>query len=176
MRKEQSLFLLGFLGVEVTASRKYALHLISSILSGSDGLLFYALREKYGLTYTSGAISMPAVEPGYFLIYVATTEENLEDVKEKVMGLVRKITAGDISEDEVEAAKNKLITQHASSLETNSSISMTMALDELYGLGYNYYEFYPDKIRAVTKDDLKQTAQEILNLNKSAEITIHSQK
>jgi zinc protease len=176
MRKEQSLYLLGFLGTEITDERRYTLSLISSLLSGSDGLLFYALREKEGLAYSSGAISIPAVDPGYFLIYAATTEENLKVAKEKVLSIVKRITEGDISEEDIEAAKNRLITQHAGSLETNSSLSMTMTLDELYGLGHDNYKLYPERIREVTKEELKRVAKEVLDLSKSATVIIHSER
>jgi zinc protease len=176
MRREQSLFLLGFLGIEVTDSRRYALSVISSLLSGSDGLLFYAFREKQGIAYTSGALSMPAVEPGYFLIYVATTEENIKNIRGKVLDLVREVSDGDFSKEDLEAAKNRLITQHASSMETNSSIAMAMMLDELYGLGYRNYKLYPDKIRAVTMEEIKKVAKEVLTPSKSATIIIHSTK
>jgi zinc protease len=176
MRREQSLFLLGFIGVEVTDDRRYALQAISSILSGSDGLLFYAVREKHGFTYSSGAISIPAVDPGYFLMYVATAEQNLERVKEKVIEVVNEIIKGDFGEEEIEAAKHSIITQHASSIETDSSLGMTMIIDELYGLGYDNYSHFPDKIRAVTKEEIVETAKEILDLTRSAEVVIHSSK
>ncbi|MGB2629773.1 MAG: pitrilysin family protein [Candidatus Omnitrophota bacterium] len=174
MQKEQSLILLGFLGVEVADERKYPLQILSSILSGADGMLFHTLREQQGFTYTSGAISVPAVEPGYFLLYAATSEENIDDVKKEMQALVRKVIKGDITWEEIEAAKNRLITYHTASMETNSSVSMTMAIDELYGLGFENYKIYPDKIRAVTLEDIKQAARDVIDLSRSVETIVHS--
>ena len=174
MQKEQSLILLGFLGVEVADERNYPLQILSSILSGADGMLFHTLREQQGFTYTSGAISVPAVEPGYFLLYAATSEENIDDVKKEMQALVRKVIKGDITREEIEAAKNRLITYQATSMEANSSVSMTMAIDELYGLGFENYKIYPDKIRAVTLEDIKQAARDVINLSRSVEIIVHS--
>jgi zinc protease len=175
MRKEQSLFVIGFLGAEATEEKRYVLRVISSLLSGADGFLFYVLREKEGLAYSSGAVSIPAVDPGYFVIYAATAEENITATKEKVLELIKKIRSGDLSEEDLEAAKSRIITQYAGGNEKNSSFSMAMALDELYGLGYDNYKVYPQKIRAVTLRDVKDTAKEVMDISRSATVIIHSE-
>jgi zinc protease len=172
MRKEQFLLLVGFQGVRVSDKRKYALDIISSILSGSDGLLFYALREEEGLTYASGAVSVPAVDPGYFVLYAATTEENIGKVEKMLLDTIKKVTSGDITEEEIRSSKNRLISQHAYSLETNSSISMTMALGELYGLGFRDYKRYPAEIGVLEKDDIVKYAREVLDLNRRAVVVV----
>jgi zinc protease len=173
MYKEQSLLLLGFPGVELTDKRKYTLNVISALLSGSDGLLFHMAREEEGLAYASGAVSVPQIDPGYFLIYVATTEDKLAKANETVSGVLDRIKRGEVPDGDIEASKNRLISQHAQSLESNSSISMNMTLDELYGLGAENYEKYPSGIRAVTKDDILKCARDIFGKDHVV-IEVHS--
>lgn len=174
MKKEQSLFLMGFQGVRVKDKRRYVLSVISSLLSGADGLLYYAAREE-GITYASGAISVPEVDPGYFILYVATTKENIEKAKSVVLDILKKIKKGDITASEIGSSKNRLISQHARSLQTNRSVCMIMALDELYGLDFQNYERYSAEIDAVTKDDIQQCAGEIFNTDRGVTVIIRSE-
>ncbi len=176
MRKEQALVLFGFQGLEITDNRRHALSVISSLLSGADGLLFDALREEQGLTYSSGAASVPEVDPGFFFIYAATTEENLESSRKTIIEMLKKIRAGDITAGELEAAKSQLIAQHSRALEANSALAMIMSLDELYGLGFTEYKEYPKAIKAVTMQDIKDAAREILTLYKYAVVVVHSKQ
>ena len=176
MRKEQALLLVGFQGVKITDKRKYALSLISSLLSGSDGLLFHMAREKSGITYTSGAVSVPGVDPGSFFLYVATTEENLAEAERAVFNAIKSIQTGDISEDDIASSKNQLISEYAYSLETNYAMSMTMALDELYGLRYDDYRRYPANIKTLTREEIMQCAVEIFDLDKCAVVIVHSEQ
>lgn len=176
MRKEQALFMRGFLGVRVDDERKYALSLASSILSGSDGLLFTSAREKEGLTYASGAVNVPEVDRGYFIIYIATTEGDLGRAGEITAEVIGKLKRGDIDAEEIRASKNRLIVQRALSLETNSALSMIMALDELYGLSYRDHEEYAQRVEAVSKKDLVDRSGEFFDLDASAAVSIHSEE
>ena len=176
MKKQQSLVLVGFRGVRVDDKKRYALSLISSVLSGSDGLLFSTAREKEGLTYASDAVNVTGVDPGYFILYVATTEENLEKAKDTVLDVLKKILGGDITDEEIASSRNNLISRHAYSIETNRSVSMTMMLDELYGLGFRNYERYLAEISTLTRDDIITCAREIFDLNKCAIVVVHSEK
>ncbi|MFH1664651.1 MAG: pitrilysin family protein [Candidatus Omnitrophota bacterium] len=174
MEKEQALVLLGFQGVKIQDKRTYALALISSILSGTDGILFKLMREEEGLTYTSGALNVPAVDKGYFLLYAATSEENTGKVRDALFSAVSRARDGNMTDAEIESSKKRLIAEQAYSIETNRSMSMMMALDELYGLGFTDYRKYPEEINAVTKDDIVKCAREIFDPDKSAVVIIHS--
>ncbi|MBU1083457.1 MAG: insulinase family protein, partial [Candidatus Omnitrophica bacterium] len=174
MEKEQALFMCGFQGVKMDDEKKYPLSIISALLSGSDGLLFFSAREEMGIAYASGALNVPAVDPGYFLLYLATTEEDLSSAEEAVFKALAKVRRGEIEDDDITASKNRLITQSALSLETNSAVSLRMALDELYGLGYEDYKRYPEKIRNVSKKDIENVSGEILMTARSAVVLVHS--
>lgn len=174
MRKEQSLVLVGFGGVTVSDDRQYALSVVSSVLSGSNGLLFHNLRQTQGLTYASGALSVPGVETGYFALYAATTEANVDKVRKTVFDMIEKVAAGDITDEEITAAKNNCISMYETSIETNSSVAMTTALDELYGLGFDHYKSIPGKISKVGREEIKNSAKVFLDPNACAVVTVHS--
>jgi zinc protease len=174
MYKEQTLFLMGFQGVKITNKEKYALEVISAFLSGSDGLLFHAAREGEGLSYASGAVSVPQVDKGYFVLYIATTEDRLEEAEKTAQDVLKEVLNGQLPEEDIVAAKNRLISQHAHSLEANLPVSMTVTLDELYGLGADNYQKYPSQIRAVKKDDIVNVAKKIFNLGGYAVVIVHS--
>jgi len=174
MNKEQALFIVGFSGVKKTDNRRYALDVASSILSGTDGLLFEALRKEKGLSYISGAVSVPEVDTGYFVLYAATTEKNLTKTGRIVSDIIKKLKAGDFSEEEISSSKKRLISQWAYSIETNHAVSVIMALGELYGLGAGSYKEYPARINAASRKDIIECAQEIFNQKRSATILIHS--
>jgi zinc protease len=139
-------------------------------------MLFNALREEEGLVYSSGAGNVLAVDPGYFIFYAATTEKNLKKVENVLLKVIENVKNGNISDKDIASSKRRLLTNHAYSLEKNSSISMIMTLDELYGLGYNDYANFPEQLQAVTKADIIQVANEILDLEKYATVIIHSEK
>jgi len=174
MNKEQALFISGFPGVKKDDERRYVLDVISSLLSGSDGLLFESLRKEEGLSYASGAVSVPEADTGYFVLYAATTEENLKKTGRIVSDIIKKLKAGDVSREEISSSKKRLISQWADSIETNLAVSMTMALGELYGLGSESYKEYPDRINAVSRKDIIKSARNIFNRKNSATVLIHS--
>ena len=175
MRKEQALLLFGVQGVKADDDRKYALDVISSLLSGSDGLLFSVAREKEGLTYTSGAFSSPEVDRGFFVVYVATTENKLEKAGKTVSRVINIIRRGGMSEEDIASSKSSLITQHAYSIESNSAITMRASIDELAGLGFEDHKLYSDRINSVERDDIIAAAEDILDPEKSATVIVHSE-
>ncbi|MDD4956059.1 MAG: pitrilysin family protein [Candidatus Omnitrophica bacterium] len=174
MKKEQALVVMGYQGVKMNDERRYALAIISSLLSGSNGLLFNAAREGEGITYASGARSVPGLDKGYFLLYVATSEKFLDKASE-ILALVKdKVLRGEMSDEDIQACKDRLISEQAMSLQRNSDIAISMALNELYGLGYDDYKRYPEGIRDVTRDDVLKTAADIFSGQDPAEVLIHS--
>lgn len=174
MRKEQSLLILGFRGVDIYDERKYPLAVISSILSGGGGILFREIREEKGLAYSAGAWSSISVEPGYFAIQIKTTEANLQEVRKEVMNVIRDVRAGMVSDDDIKAAKNRMMTAYANQTQTNMNLSRIMCVDELVGIGYDYFSEYPGNIERVTKDDIVDCAGEILDLENHVVVTVHS--
>jgi zinc protease len=161
--KEQSLVMMGFKGATLRDEDRYALQVISTALSGISGRLSQRLREKAGIAYALGAFSVPALDPGYFAIYVLTTKENIERSKRESVDQLRSLCKSGLTKEELEATKNELAGNQLIALQTNAALSHQAALDELYGLGHDHYAEYGGIIDSIENEDIVEVARRYLN-------------
>ena len=126
--------MLGFRGSTVFGQDRYALELITQILSRPSGRLFARIREKAGMAYSLGAYSVLGLDPGYIVVYAATTSENVETVKEEILSQLRLLKENPLGREELVQAKRALIGRKMIGRQTNSACALESALDELYGL------------------------------------------
>src|SRR5262249_8532869 len=78
LTRQQSHMVVGFPGTTIDDPDRYALEVLSTVLSGQGGRLFVELRDKQGLAYRVNAFSLEGIDPGYFAVYIATSHENLD--------------------------------------------------------------------------------------------------
>ncbi len=172
MDKEQSLVLLGFETIPAQGDDRYALEVLASALSGSSGRLFDQIRNRLGFAYTLGCAQKLGMGRGYFAFYVATTKDKAPSAKKALIDEIGKIRQGGITDEELALSKNELLVSRRAARQTNGFNSFTLALDELYGLGYENMGRYESRINSVTKDDVKAVAQKYFNPEACAEVTV----
>jgi len=166
MDKEQAILLVGFQAVASSSEDRDVFELINGIFSGSGSILWEKIRETYGYSYAQGASFVYGLDGGYFLIYIATKPENLDETKTIVLSELRALREKLLDEDMISKAKNYLIGEHLRKLQTNSSIAFFTGLDELYGLGFKHHETFPERIRSISARDIKRVAGRYLNTEK----------
>ena len=71
-----------------------------------------------------------------------------------------------ITQEELKRAQNYLVGNFEIGLQQNSSQAAKIAFDELYGLGWDEYKRYPERIYSVTRGDVMGVAREYINLEK----------
>ena len=69
-------------------------------------------------------------------------------------------------DDEVERARRYLRGQHAIDRQRNAAHAASLAFDTLYGVGLEEGERYPQRIAAVTREDVLRVARRILTLDR----------
>jgi zinc protease len=72
-------------------------------------------------------------------------------------------TPQDVNEDWFGRSKDLVVVAEAMDYETPSAQAEQAALDELFGLGYNWHAKFADNIRAVKLDEVRRVARERLN-------------
>ena len=162
--KEQAHFVLGFLGTSFHHKDRYALEVLDGALSGQGGRLFRELRDKESLTYALDFMAQSNYDPGYIGVYMGTHPKKLETAIEAVLRELKKVKENGLTEGEVDRAKSYLVGNFEIGLQTNGAQANQMSLDELYGLGFDHYQKYPQEIRKVTRGDVNRAAEKYLNL------------
>ena len=160
----------GFPAINVKDADRYAIDVLDAALSGADlpgGRLFDRLRSAQ-LVYTVHAYDNPGIDEGMFVIYAATTQENLPKARAIIDEEVQKVRDAEISPAELERAKSMMISAHAIDDQTNAQQAQSAAGDELYGLGYRNDAAYAARINAITLADVQRVARKYLVPNHSA--------
>jgi len=77
-----------------------------------------------------------------------------------------------VSDEELLRAQIFLVGQHDLGLQANSDMATSMALNELYGFGYDFDLEYGDRIMEVTVDDIRDVAERYLDFAHLVEVTV----
>ncbi|MBK6689733.1 MAG: insulinase family protein [Deltaproteobacteria bacterium] len=164
--KEQAHLVLGFLGVAMNDERRYALEVLSSVLGGQSGRLFLELRDKQSLAYSVSAFSLDGLDPGYFAVYIGTSNDKVDTAERGMRAELEKILETEVTAPELSRAQRYLIGAHEISLQRMSARAATMALNECYGFGYDAHARYADRIAGVTSQQIREVARQIIRFDR----------
>jgi zinc protease len=155
--KAQGVIMVGYRGADIFSPDRYALELIDEASSDLGSRFFVRIREP-GWAYYVGASQMQGLVPGLFAFYLGTDPQKIEPVKTALLDEIRKLANDGLTSEELARAKKKLIGQQEIANQSNAAFGYHCALDELYGLGFNYYKQLEHDVDAVTLDDIKRVA------------------
>jgi zinc protease len=160
--KKQAVMVIGFPGTTVHSPDRFALELIQEACSDLGSRLFLRIREKLGLAYYVGAQNVLGLAPAYFSFYVGTDPAQADLVEAELLKEAAALREEGLAEDELQRAKAKVIGQKKIARQDLGSYALTVALDELYGLGFQYSEHDDADYQAVTVEDTKAAARKYL--------------
>lgn len=164
---EQTSLILGNLAIERADPDYYALDVMNQILGGgASARLFLNLREDKGYTY--GAYS-GFTAAKYRGVFRANTEVQTKVTKGSMDELIhefKRIRDEKTPDDEFDRAKRTIVGGFAMQLESPQSLLANIITQKIYNLPADYWDNYPQKIAAVTADDVQRVAQKYLDLAK----------
>ena len=156
--KTQSVIMVGYRGSDVFSPDRHPLELIDEASSDLGSRFFVRIREQMGLAYYVGASQMQGLATGLFAFYLGTDPQKVEPVKTALFEEIHKLASDGLTNEELARAKKKIIGQQQITNQSNDAFGFQCALDELYGLGFNYYKSFEHDIEAVTLEDTKRVA------------------
>src|SRR5690606_24446219 len=103
--------------------------------------------------------------PGSFIAYAGCDPRRVNEVVDLMLQNIARLQGSeqDLSPGWFERSKQLMLVSEAMSQETPSAQAQAAALNELYGMGYDYHLKAPDKIRQVSLDDINQVARRRLS-------------
>jgi len=156
--KAQGVIMVGFRGASVSSPDRTVLDLIDEASSDLGSRFFVRIREQMGLAYYVGANQMQGLVPGLFAFYLGTDPQKIAPVKTALLDEIHKLANDGLTKEELARAKKKLIGQQEIANQSNDAFGYQCSLDEIYGLGFDFYKRLEHDVDAVTLDDIKRVA------------------
>jgi zinc protease len=150
----------------VGQSSTFPLTVLDAMTSGfgyPTGYLFDILRGR-GLVYVVDASTIPGISnklPGTFYAFAGCDPKNVNEVVDTIVENIARCQGSDedMQPDWYDRAKLLITTGDAMDNETPAQQAATAALDELYGLGYDYHAHFEQRINAVKLDQVRAVAR-----------------
>ncbi|MCX7427507.1 MAG: pitrilysin family protein, partial [Planctomycetia bacterium] len=172
INKPTGMVMIGYPDASIFDKEDYAaLTVLDAIMSGYSypgGWLHNELRGE-GLVYYVHASQLTGPAPGYFTFMAQTQPEKVAEVVQRIKKNVARATAGDISPEEFRTAIEMITSLHAQENTTIGEQAQQAAVDDLYGLGYDYDKSFDARIEAVKLEDVVRVAKKYLD--KCVEVT-----
>ena len=168
LEAEQAHVYFGHLGIARAHPDFYTLQVMDAILGGGAGLtsrIPRKLRDEQGLAYTTyaGITGSAGMEPGKFVAYIGTAPENIDRAIAGFIEEVERIRTEPVTAEELDDAKAYLTGSFVFGFESNSQIARFLINAEVFGLGFDHVEKYPEYIELITADDITRASREHLS-------------
>lgn len=160
LQTQQSIIMLGYLTPAVQEVDYAALKLLNTYLgNGLSSRLFVELREKRGLAYDVSAFYPTRLDTSQFVVYMGTAPENTTIAFEGLRAEVERLCTTILNDDELQAAKNKLLGQYALGKQTNAQLAQVYGWYETIGLGIEFDNQFQHDVANVTPEMAQEVAR-----------------
>ena len=141
--------------------KSYAARMLITLMAiGMSSRLFLEIREKRNLAYSIKGHSTIEKDFAHSFIYVGTTKENVNQVKDIILKEFEKVFKN-LDGVELGQVKDQMIGNHQISMEDSEVEMMSLLSCEINGNARAFYEFEKD-IRDVKLKDVKELAKKVL--------------
>jgi zinc protease len=176
MAREQVHVYLGHPGIRRTDPDFYRLSVMDHVLGTGPGFvdrISKKLRDEQGLAYTvSASITNTAgYEPGHFAAYIGTSPAQVDQAIDGFLLEIRRIRAEAPTDDEVRTVQDYLTGSFVLGLERNANLASYLVRCERYQLGLDFLERYPDIVRAITPEQVREVAEKHLDSDRYVLVT-----
>jgi predicted Zn-dependent peptidase len=165
---EQANLVLGCEGLSRNDDRRFALGVLNAALGGGmSSRLFQEVREKRGLAYSVYSFTSQHAETGMWGVYVGCLPAKADEVLAICTDEIAKVVSGGLTDAELERGQGQLRGSIVLGLEDPSSRMSRLGKAELVYSRLEPVEEILASIEAVTHDDVRRVAAEILDLPKA---------
>lgn len=166
--KEQAHIVIGFQGTKLASPDRFAMTVLNNILAGQGGRLFLELRDKLSLAYSVSSVNSEGIDPGFFAVYIGTEPAKIDLACSAMLSELKKISTDEVSDAELDRSKQYLVGSYELDFQRFGSIAGMRTFNELYGLGQDELDEYPQRILEVKKEDVLRVAKKYITLGSYA--------
>jgi len=162
----QTVLQLGTIGIERTSPDYFAVLMADRVLGGGpSGRLFLNLREDKGYTYGAYSNFGGSRFRGTWISSSEVRTDVTEGAMKEFMYELKRLRDEKVPAEEIENAKRAIVGSFALSLEQPQFLLQNIITQKLYNLPVDYWDTYPQKVAAITAEDIQRVAQKYIDLN-----------
>ncbi len=152
---EQINICIGGRAPSLSSDTRFAGAILNTIMGGNmSSRLFQEIREKRGLAYSIYSFLSAYMDTGLLGISVGTGPNEVNNVLDVINSEIVKIQEGDLSENDLNEARDHLVGGILLGSENTDSRMMRLAKNEFVFGRYIEYEELVDNLKKVTLDDI----------------------
>ncbi len=160
---QQAHVCLGTVGYSMKHKLRYPLMILNALLGdGMSSRLFQNIREKYGFAYNVYSFANMMSDAGTFGAYIGTDDKHVNESIDLIWREFKKIHDHGITKSELERTKAQLKGGMMLSLESIPNRMMRLGSSELYYGQFSSMDSIIRQVEAVTMDEVRATASELL--------------
>jgi len=170
----QSTIIMGHLAPKKSNPDFFSFRVLNYILGGGgfSSRLMSEIRSARGLAYSVGSLFRGDVDYGVFAAYCMTKTSSTHQATSLTMDILQKIKAGDISQFEIDLAKESLLNSFIFTYTSRHEIVRQNMMLEYQKLPADFIKNTPDQLNAVTLSDLKRVADQYLHPDRMIILTV----
>ncbi len=161
----QATLMLGHVGIHRAHPDYYAVSVMNYILGGGgfSSRMMADVRDNQGLVYSIFSLFNARQMSGSFSVSLQTKNESVGVAIDAVLAQIKRIQNGLVSEAELSETQGYLTGSFPLRIDSTAKFAAMLAAIEFQQLGLDYFEKYPQSIRAVTREDVLRVAKTYLN-------------
>jgi zinc protease len=160
--RHQAVVYIGFLACGLMDPDRVGLELLDEAAGDSSSRFFVRIREELGLAYSVGSSLFVGLAPGVLSFYAATSPENAENVARIIRDELTDLAGNGLEEQEFARAKARSIAHLEFQLQSMEACAQSAALNEHYGLGYDYVRRRKRMIEELNRSTVSDLARKYL--------------
>jgi len=162
--KTQSDVVLGWPGLPRTDPRFVAARVTNMVFAADTfaSRAGHVVRDELGLAYYVFSTLGGSRGQSPWVVRMGVNPINVERAVSTTLEELRKIVDGKVAEEDLELAQDKLVGELDVARESPAGVASLLLEGEVFELGPDYAERYPRELRAVTVEQVVETARTFL--------------
>ncbi len=136
--------------------------LLEEWLRDMAGPLFTEIREKRGLAYYASATSLAGLDAGFLAFYMGVAPGKAAEARRVLEGLLDDIAREGMPAEALERARATALSARLLAQQSCRKLCPFMAVDSLLGLGADYSDRIPERLRRVTLAEMNALIARLL--------------
>lgn len=161
----QSVAIFGHAGIEQDDPDFFAARVLNQVIGagGFESRLMTEVREKRGLTYGVYSFLVPQDHAATYQGQVASSNDRIAEAVSVIRGEWARAAEEGVTAEELDAAKLYVTGAYPLRFDGNAPIARIMVGMQMLGLPIDYIATRNEKVEAVTLEDVKRVAGDLLD-------------